>query len=151
MTTAGVFERARYVRASGRIRLMGDDECPFCDVLESDIVATEGPCVAIWTNELPRGSLMVIPREHRREPWDLSAQEWSATQVLLRAMKRRVGEVHHPDGWSVGWNVGLVGGQTVEHAHCHLVPRYRQELHAGKGLRWWLKQPENEVDPRPGG
>ena len=127
---------------------MTDDECPFCEVAQSDIVAAQGPCVAIWTNESPTGSAMVLPIAHRVEPWDLTRDEWSATQDLLRTMKARIGEQHRPDGWNMGWNVGSVGGQSVEHAHCHLVPRYRAELHAGKGLRWWFKQPENVVGTR---
>jgi hypothetical protein len=48
-----------------------------------------------------------------------------------------------PDGWNIGWNVEEVGGQDVMHAHCHLVPRYGDEAYAGRGMRWWLKQPEN--------
>lgn len=43
--------------------------------------------------------------------------------------------------------MGQVGGQSVSHAHCHLVPRYREERYAGKGLRWWFKQPENAFSP----
>lgn len=125
--------------------LMTGGHCPLCDVAQSDIVVEKGPCVVIRTNEPPTGSVMVIPIAHRVEPWDLSAEEWSATQYLLRTMKARMGEQHRPDGWNVGWNVGPVGGQSVEHAHCHLIPRYREELHAGKGLRWWFKQPENRV------
>jgi diadenosine tetraphosphate (Ap4A) HIT family hydrolase len=27
------------------------------------------------------------------------------------------------DGYNIGWNVGGSAGQTVEHAHCHLIPR----------------------------
>ena len=99
--------------------------------------------MAIWTNEPPTGSLMVIPRTHRRTPWELTTEEWSATQSLLRLMMNQVSELHMPDGWNVGWNVGAVAGQVVEHAHCHLVPRYADEPFAGRGLRWWFKQAEN--------
>ena len=119
--------------------------CPFCDLPEADIVAESGPCVAIWTKESPPGSLMVLPVAHRQAPWDLTRDEWSATQELLNTMMRRVLTSHQPDGWNVGWNVGQVGGQSVDHAHCHLVPRYAEERYAGRGLRWWLKQPENAV------
>jgi diadenosine tetraphosphate (Ap4A) HIT family hydrolase len=91
---------------------------------------------------------MVLPVEHRRAPWDLSVQEWTATQTLLRDMKERVSEMYGPNGWNVGWNVGEVGGQSVDHAHCHLIPRYADELYAGRGLRWWFKQPQNA---KPGG
>ena len=122
---------------------MSTHECPFCSIAPNEVVAQEGPCVAIWTNELPAGSLMVIPRAHRRAPWELTTEEWSATQSLLRLMMNQVSELHMPGGWNVGWNVGAVAGQVVEHAHCHLVPRYADEPFAGRGLRWWFKQAEN--------
>lgn len=124
---------------------MADETCPFCDVAESDVIAQIGPCAAIWTHETPAGSVMVIPLAHRQEPWDLTTEEWAATQDLLRAMMRQVRDSHAPDGWNVGWNVGRVGGQSVSHAHCHLIPRYQDELHAGKGLRYWFKQTDNST------
>lgn len=127
---------------------MPDEVCPFCDLPESDVIAADGACVAIWTGEPPVGSVMVLPRAHRAAPWDLSESEWMATQGLLRLMSERVSELHQPDGWNVGWNVGPVGGQSIAHAHCHLIPRYGDELHAGRGLRWWLKQSENATPGR---
>lgn len=30
------------------------------------------------------------------------------------------------------------------HAHMHIVPRYADELYAGKGMRYWIKQSENK-------
>jgi histidine triad (HIT) family protein len=122
------------------------ETCPFCNIAESEVISQIGACVAIWTHELPRGSLMVIPIAHRQAPWDLTADEWKATQVLLQEMMQRVHASHRPDGWNVGWNVGTVGGQSVDHAHCHLIPRYKGERYAGKGVRWLFKQPENAVD-----
>jgi histidine triad (HIT) family protein len=52
-------------------------------------------------------------------------------------------ERYHPDGYNVGWNCGAVGGQIAMHAHLHVIPRFRQEPYAGRGIRYWLKQPEN--------
>jgi diadenosine tetraphosphate (Ap4A) HIT family hydrolase len=86
---------------------------------------------------------MVIPTEHRSDAWSLTRAEWSATQELLRVMRDLAQERHQPDGWNIGWNVGEVGGQLVPHAHCHLVPRFADERHAGRGMRWWFKQPDN--------
>ena len=126
---------------------MSDVECPFCDVAAGDVIARSGPCLALWTNEPPVGSLMVIPEAHRQAPWDLTPEEWTATQDLLRVMMRRLRDSHRPDGWNVGWNVGQVAGQSVDHAHCHLVPRYQQERYAGRGIRWWLKRQENTAGP----
>jgi len=29
-----------------------------------------------------------------------------------------------PDGYNVGINVGVAGGQTIGHVHFHIIPRY---------------------------
>ena len=119
------------------------DACPFCDVAAADVIARDGPCFAIWTGEPPAGSAMVLPVRHVVAPWELDEGEWAATHRLLAAMQERLTASHAPDGWNVGWNVGDAGGQSVAHAHCHLVPRYADEAYAGRGLRWWVKQPAN--------
>ena len=119
------------------------DACPFCDVAAADVIARDGPCFAIWTGEPPAGSAMVLPVRHVVAPWELDEGEWAATHRLLAAMQERLTASHAPDGWNVGWNVGDAGGQSVAHAHCHLVPRYADEAYAGRGLRWWVKQPTN--------
>jgi histidine triad (HIT) family protein len=58
-----------------------------------------------------------------------------------------IDQLHHPDGYNVGWNCGSVGGQEVFHAHLHVIPRYRDEPLAGRGIRAWIKQ---EANHRPG-
>src|SRR4051794_23014045 len=119
------------------------EDCPFCSVDPTEVIALEGSCLAIRTGEPPEGSLMILPAAHRVAPWDLTAAEWDDTGTLLRSLSDRLLDSHRPDGFTVGWNVGPVGGQSIPHAHCHLVPRYADEPYAGRGLRWWLKQPEN--------
>lgn len=122
---------------------MIQEECPFCSPPEDEVVARNGPCFVMWTRDRPEGSAMVLPVEHRAAPWELTQEEWMATQTLVRSMMERVSAQHSPHGWNVGWNVGPVGGQTVPHAHCHLIPRYADEPFATRGLRWWFKHPDN--------
>ena len=31
---------------------------------------------------------------------------------------------HHPDGFNIGVNINGAAGQTILHAHIHLIPRY---------------------------
>jgi len=37
-----------------------------------------------------------------------------------------------------------VAGQTVSHVHLHIIPRFKDEPFAGKGIRHWLKKSENK-------
>jgi diadenosine tetraphosphate (Ap4A) HIT family hydrolase len=90
--------------------------------------------------------LMVLPIRHAETPFDLTAEEWTAARELLIEAKRLLAPAR-PDGYTVGWNVHPVGGQTIPHAHLHVIGRFADEPMAGKGLRHALKQPENR---RPG-
>ncbi len=123
--------------------------CPFCDPPPEQLIVVDGPCYAMWTGGAPEGSVMVLPLAHKETPFDLNGEEWEATKRLLCLVRDRVDDLHQPDGWNVGWNVQAVGGQSIPHAHCHLIPRYSDEPFAGRGLRWWIKGDDNRR-PRTG-
>lgn len=86
---------------------------------------------------------MIIPKLHRETVFDLTIAEWQATFEMLQEVKALLDQKYGPDGYNVGWNCGQVGGQNVFHAHLHVIPRYKDEPLAGKGIRFWLKQETN--------
>ena len=123
-------------------------DCPFCnfrgDSLGKAVLENEY-CIFIQNyNSIPEGSGIIIPKEHRETVFDLTYLEWEATYSLLHKVKELIDEQLSPDGYNIGWNIGKIGGQQVFHAHMHIVPRYSDELHAEKGIRYWIKQPENK-------
>ncbi|GAA1379625.1 HIT family protein [Catellatospora chokoriensis] len=121
-------------------------ECPFClPAVEPQIVLSDQWCYSAFTQDTgtPVGSAMVLPLAHRPTVFDLTEQEWASTASLLHQMKEIITAEYSPDGWNVGWNVQTVGGQSIPHAHCHLVPRYADEPLAGRGIRSWIKDPAN--------
>jgi diadenosine tetraphosphate (Ap4A) HIT family hydrolase len=63
--------------------------------------------------------------------------------ALLQRVKALLDIAYQPQGYNVGWNCGQVGGQSVFHAHLHVIPRYQDEPFAGRGIRYWLKQVDN--------
>ncbi len=121
-------------------------ECPFCapDIKREQIVLENALCRFSQMDEpVLTGAGIIVPRAHRETVFDLTAAEWAATYDLLHAVKALLDARHAPDGYNVGWNSGAVGGQHIFHAHLHVIPRYAAEPLAGKGIRHWLKQPEN--------
>lgn len=90
------------------------------------------------------GSGLIIPKAHRATVFDLTDTEWTATFSLLGEVKRLLDRMYAPQGYNLGWNCGAVAGQEIFHAHLHVMPRYLDEPYAGKGIRYWLKQPENK-------
>lgn len=43
-----------------------------------------------------------------------------------------------PDGYNLGVNVGETAGQTIFHAHLHLIPRYRGDDSDPRGGERWI-------------
>lgn len=123
-------------------------DCPFCppNLAQQHIVVSENDfCVFVQRPQkiLP-GSGLIVPRQHRETAFDLTAEEWAATYDLLHRAKSLLDAQYGPSGYNVGWNIGRVGGQEVFHAHLHVIPRFADEPLAGKGIRYWLKQPANQ-------
>lgn len=122
--------------------------CIFCSIendIEQKIVLSNKHCIFLQKpQEVLIGSGVIIPKEHRNTVFDLSENEWKSTFQLLQEVKEHLDKVYKPQGYNIGWNVGDVGGQEIFHAHLHIIPRYENEPMSGKGIRYWLKQPQNK-------
>lgn len=103
--------------------------------------------IAVRSNNLKNntliGSYVIIPKSQVGSPFELSSKEWEDSKALMLELKKYIDKKYKPDGYNIGWNVGKAAGQEVAHAHMHIIPRYNDEPLAGKGLRYWFKQPEN--------
>ncbi len=58
-----------------------------------------------------------------------------------------------PDGYNVGFNCGSAAGQTVDHVHIHVIPRYRGDVEDPRGgVRYVIPSKANYLkasDPLP--
>lgn len=128
------------------------DTCPLCQpALSTETIILENEfCLFLQRREsILIGSGFIVPRVHRVTVFDLSPEEWNATQDILNRAKKLIDEQHHPAGYNIGWNCSATAGQEIYHAHLHIIPRYKDEPLAGKGIRHWLKQEGNRRPTLP--
>ncbi len=121
-------------------------KCPFCppNLDREEVMLANPTCIFLQRIEVVLvGSGMIIPIAHRETLFDLTEEEWRDSYALLQEVKSLLDKKHAPAGYNVGWNCGEVGGQHVFHAHLHVIPRFRDEPFAGRGIRHWLKQEDN--------
>ncbi len=126
---------------------MKNDLCVFC--LDNGLV--KGKILyqdELWyyqqfDNGEVKGGGMIITTRHIKTPFEINEKEWSQLHKLLPKFKSYVDE-HDPDGYNIGWNIGEIGGQHVEHAHLHIFPRFKDEPLATKGIRHFFKLPQNK-------
>jgi len=79
------------------------------------------------------GHSLVVSRRHISGFFDLSAAEVEAVFELLFQIRTRLENEYHPSGFNIGINVGPAAGQTVMHAHVHLVPRFVGDVTEPRG------------------
>lgn len=123
-------------------------DCPFCPSPELDAhVVLRNDLASFVQDERHQGALkhsgVIVPLRHVATPFDLTEGEVLATFRLLAAAKAWMDERVAPDGYNLGWNCGATAGQEVFHAHLHVIPRFRQEPLAGRGIRALLKSAAN--------
>jgi diadenosine tetraphosphate (Ap4A) HIT family hydrolase len=106
------------------ILLADRNDCIFCH-LDREILVENEFAVAVYDRfPVSPGHSLVIPRRHAVMIWDLADDEYDACFRLVRALKPILEAGHKPDGFNVGVNCGATAGQSVWHAHIHVIPRF---------------------------
>lgn len=113
--------------------------CLFCDRLAARDLTAENDLAAAFPDGSPLtpGHMLVIPRRHEVNFLALSNAERTAIWELVDMVRAEIDASRHPDGYNLGVNVGEAAGQTVGHAHLHVIPRYRGDVPEPRGgVRW---------------
>jgi diadenosine tetraphosphate (Ap4A) HIT family hydrolase len=112
---------------------MSSENCPFCH-LGPRIVAENDLAAALRDKEpASKGHTLVVPKRHCESFFDLTAAEVAACFDLLRQQREKLLADYHPDGFNVGANEGSAAGQSIEHTHWHLIPRYQGDHPSPRG------------------
>lgn len=117
---------------------MSTDECPFCTLDATKVWLTNDHAIAFRDGfPISPGHTLVIPRRHARSLFDLSDSEQQAIWSLVAEVRTKLIEELRPDGFNVGLNDGQAAGQTVMHAHVHVIPRFNGDVTDPRGgVRW---------------
>jgi histidine triad (HIT) family protein len=114
---------------------MGDDptECAFCDWLVADsqtrVYEDENVFAEVDPRQPHRGHVLVMPRRHIENVFELDPGAASAVMTTTVRVARAVRSAFEPDGLSLWQSNGRGAHQEVPHFHMHVMPRW-----AGDGL-----------------
>jgi diadenosine tetraphosphate (Ap4A) HIT family hydrolase len=103
--------------------------CPFCQSEQIKIVLQNDLASAFYDKfPVNKGHLLIIPKRHVNNFFDITPDEKNAIFELLDECKAILDNELKPDGYNVGINCGEAAGQTVFHVHVHLIPRYKGDM-----------------------
>lgn len=104
------------------------DSCPFCAIIVGSAPARVVAETATSVSFLPDvpavlGHVLVVPRDHVRDLWDLDDEHARALGADVLATARTVRRALQPEGLNIIQSNGTAAGQSVLHLHVHVVPR----------------------------
>lgn len=93
-------------------------------------IITESAIALSFYDKYPvsKGHALIIPKRIVSNFFDLSYHEQKACLFVLDRTKKILQNSFHPDGFNVGINIGKYAGQTIDHTHIHLIPRYKGDV-----------------------
>lgn len=108
-----------------------DPKNPFARILRA-----EAPCLKICENEavlvimdlMPQsdGHMLVLPKEPASQIFELSDPSAEACIRAVRRVATAARAALSPDGVVVAQLNGKAAGQTIDHVHFHVIPRWAE-------------------------
>jgi histidine triad (HIT) family protein len=123
-----------------------DPHCVFCKIIAGEIpsarvLETELAVAFLDIQPLTPGHTLLVPRPHyamlSELPEELAAHTGALLPRICRAVKAATGTV----GLNVVINIGKAAGQTIDHCHWHIIPRF-----AADPIHWPWPQGKYEGD-----
>ena len=107
-----------------------ETNCPFCAPSQDRELLSESATVYAMLDKyaVSKGHTLIIPKQHIGDYFGLPERTKTACWLMVDRAKDLLQKRYQPDGFNIGVNVGASAGQTVPHAHIHLIPRYRGEV-----------------------
>lgn len=108
-------------------------DSPFCR--DNGLSLAENDYAFVIEDKYPvsLGHCLVIPKVHVPTIFDLSIEAYTACFDLVRGAKDLLLSKYRPNGFHIGTNSGESAGQTVQHAHLHVIPRYTGDVPDPRG------------------
>ncbi len=104
-------------------------DCLFCKIankeIPSEVIHEDAVSIAFLdVNPLTLGHAVIIPKHHARNILDLPDKVVGPVFQAVKTVTEMLNRAFKPEGFTIGINHGRISGQTVDHLHIHVIPRY---------------------------
>ena len=79
------------------------------------------------------GHILIITSGNEENYFNLSQSKKNKLSDMINKAKSIIEDEYEPDGYNIGMNCGETAGQTVMQFHCHLIPRYINDVENPRG------------------
>ena len=79
------------------------------------------------------GHSLVVPKRIYPDYFESTLEEIKGLNELIFITKEFLDKKFSPQGYNIGINCGEASGQTINHLHIHLIPRYLDDVDDPRG------------------
>lgn len=124
--------------------------CVFCEIIAGNIpgakVYEDDDVLAILDlSQVTRGHTLVMPKKHYANLIEADEETVLKCMKVIHRLSAQLVKNTGASGLNVLNNCGAVAGQSVEHLHFHLIPRYSENDAVSFAFGESEKQDLNEV------
>lgn len=106
-----------------------DIMCVFCDIINkkipSKVVYEDDKVIAILDlSQLTYGHTLVMPKKHIDNFLEADPETVSYCALVTQKLARQIVKNTGAKGANIVTNAGAAAGQSVNHLHFHIIPRY---------------------------
>jgi histidine triad (HIT) family protein len=109
-----------------------EPSCVFCKIVRGEIpsakvLETDDAVAFLDIHPVNRGHVLLVPKVHHAHLIDLPESSAAHIGTLLPRLCRAIRAATGSDGYNVIVNNGLAAGQTIDHGHWHIIPRFHND------------------------
>jgi diadenosine tetraphosphate (Ap4A) HIT family hydrolase len=114
---------------------MKSELCPFCERITSGEILIASALSAVIKDAFPinPGHCLIVPNRHVMSIFEMTDDEAKDLFGLVTSVKAIIEKKFSPAGYNLGMNIGPAAGQTIAHAHLHVIPRYQGDVEDPRG------------------
>ena len=106
--------------------------CIFCDIIDGKIPSKkvyedENVLAILDISQVTRGHTLVMPKKHCANIIEADEETVRQCAEAVRILTRQIVRNTNAAGANVLNNCGEIAGQTVQHLHFHIIPRYSED------------------------
>lgn len=106
----------------------------FCNLNCEDIILSSKYFNVIYDQfPVTKGHMLIISKEHKINYLELSKEEKIELIDIIDKCIKYLQSTYNPHGFNIGSNIGVIGGQSIQHFHYHIIPRYLGDMENPKG------------------
>lgn len=110
------------------------EKCVFCRIVRGELPASKiyednDAVVFMDTGPIVKGHLLVVPKAHYAHLLETPPETLKKLIVVVQKTALAQKKALQSDGLNIMQSNGRVAGQTVEHIHFHVIPRFNADGH----------------------